>query len=72
MLAKPPDQVNVWEVLLLLESKLTLVDCITNESACENVGTCVVRPLWTRAHEAIMKIFKGTTLKDLLVSVHQS
>ena len=72
MLAKPPDQVNVWEVLLLLESKLTLVDCITNESACENVGTGVVRPLWARAHEAIMKIFKGTTLKDLLVSVHQS
>jgi Rrf2 family protein len=71
-LARPPEQVNVWEVLLLLESKLTLVDCITNKSACENVGTCVVRPLWARAHEAIMKIFKETTLKDLLVSMPHS
>jgi Rrf2 family protein len=72
MLSRPPDQINVWEVLLLLESKLTFVDCLTNENACENVGTCVVRPLWSKAYEALMKLFKETTLRDLLVSVHQS
>jgi Rrf2 family protein len=68
MLAKPPEQINVWEVLLLLESKLTLVDCLTNESACENVGTCLVRPIWAKAHEAISKLFQETSLKDLLLS----
>ena len=72
VLSRPPDQVNVWEVLLLLESKLTLVDCLTNKSACKNVGTCVVRPLWSKAYEAIMKLFKETTLKDLLVSMPHS
>jgi Rrf2 family transcriptional regulator, cysteine metabolism repressor len=70
MLSRPPDQINVWEVLLLLESKLTFVDCLTNESACENAGNCVVRPLWARAYEAVMNLFQETTLKDLLVSTH--
>jgi Rrf2 family protein len=72
MLARSPDQINVWELLLLLESKLTFVDCITEESACENAGTCVVRPLWSKAHEAIKKLFRETTLKDLLVSMPHS
>ena len=72
MLARPPEQVNVWEVLLLLESKLTFVDCLTSESACENAETCVVRPLWSKAYAAIMKLFGETTLKDLLVSTPHS
>jgi len=72
MLAKPPDQINIWEVLLLLESKLTLIDCLTNEAACENAGTCLVRPLWGRALDAIMKLFKETTLSDLLVPARDS
>ena len=72
MLSRPPDQINVWEVLLLLESKLTFVDCLTNESACENVGSCVVRPLWARAYEAVRDLFQETSLKDLLVSIPHS
>ena len=70
MLARPPEQINVWEVLLLLESKLTLVDCLTNESACEKVGTCPVRPIWAKAYESISKLFRETSLKDLLLSTH--
>jgi Rrf2 family protein len=72
MLARPPDQINVWEVLLLLESKLTLVDCLTNPSACENVGTCLVRPLWGKAHAALSKLFQETSLKDLMLSTPHS
>ena len=72
MLSRPPDQINVWEVLLLLESKLTFVDCLTNESACESAEDCVVRPLWSRAYEAVRNLFEETTLKDLLVSIHHS
>lgn len=72
MLAKPPNQINVWELLVLLESRLTFADCLTSESACEHAKTCVVRPLWTKAHEAIMKLFEKTTLEDLLVSTPQA
>ena len=72
MLAKPPDQVNVWEVIILLESRLTFADCLTKEGVCEMAETCVVRPLWTKAYEAIMKLFSETTLKDLLVSIPHS
>jgi Rrf2 family protein len=72
MLARSPDQINVWEVLLLLESKVNLVDCVTNPSACENVGTCLVRPLWAKAYESISTLFQETSLKDLLLSPHHS
>jgi Rrf2 family protein len=72
MLAKPPDQINVWELLLLLESKLTLVDCLANPGACEKMGTCLVRPLWAKAYESVSKLFQETSLNDLVLGTVRS
>lgn len=65
MLSKPPDQVNLWDVLNLLESKLILVGCVTEEDACRYSDSCPVRPTWGKAHRAMMEIFKETSLADL-------
>ncbi len=66
MLSRPPDQISLWEILLLLESKMALVDCLTDESVCPNVSTCPIRPVWGEAHTAMVKLFKNTTLSDVL------
>lgn len=66
MLAKPPEEINIWEVLVLLESKSTLVDCLGDESACENSSDCPVRPIWGKAYQAIVSIFSETSLRDVL------
>lgn len=65
MLSKPPDKINLWDVLILLESKLTLVDCVIDKDACENSGDCPIRPVWEKAFKAIKKIFKETSLENI-------
>ena len=68
MLSKSPDKINVWDVLTILESKFTIVDCEDNDGVCEKLEDCPIRPIWGKAFNAIKKIFKETSLKDLLSS----
>ena len=66
MLSKSPNEINLWELLLLLESKFSLVDCLVDEDACENTQKCPVRPVWGKALEAMAQVFKETTLVGIL------
>jgi Rrf2 family protein len=68
MLAKAPEQINVWNVLTLLETKFSFVDCLTDQNACDSAATCPVRPIWGEAFQAMTKLFKETSLRDVLIS----
>ncbi len=65
-LSKSPDKIFLWQILKPLESHLTLVDCVSDDDACEHIETCLVRPIWGKAYHAMMNIFKETSLKDIL------
>jgi len=67
MLSKSPDKINLWDLLLLLESKLALVDCLADEAACDNSRNCPVRPVWGKALGAMTDVFKETTLEGILL-----
>ncbi len=67
MLSRPPENINLWEVLNLLETKLTLVDCVNNEAVCDHIEDCPVRPVWGKAFSCIKKIFQETSLADILM-----
>ena len=67
MLSRPPEEINLWELLNILESKFTLVDCVDEgENGCENIADCPLRLVWGEAYETLMKQFQGTTLKEVL------
>lgn len=66
MLARSPEKISLWELLQLLESKFTFVDCLNNEDVCVNASNCPVRPVWGRALSLMRKHFKETSLKDVL------
>ncbi len=68
ILSKSPDNINVWDVLTLLEHKFYFVDCLNEENLCENSTSCPIRPIWGKAFEAMMSLFKETSLKDVLRS----
>jgi len=68
MLSQSPDKINVWDILNLLETKLSFVDCLADESLCENSSGCPIRPIWGKAFNSMMKLFKETSLKDVLSS----
>jgi Rrf2 family protein len=69
MLTKPPDEINAWEVLNILESRLELVNCLDEPSLCENSDDCLIRPIWGRAHDAMKRVFEETSLSDILAHV---
>jgi Rrf2 family protein len=66
MLARAPEKISLWELLVILESKFTFADCLKDPHICENAATCVVRPVWGKALNLMMKHFKETSLKDVL------
>jgi Rrf2 family protein len=65
-LAKHPGEINVWEVIHLLETKVFFIDCLRSPEACEHSDTCIVRPVWGRAYEAMKAVFEGTSLEQIL------
>jgi Rrf2 family protein len=66
MLAKAPQEINLWEILLRLESKFNFVDCLADETCCNHIATCPIRPVWGKAFSSMKSIFKDTTLLDVL------
>jgi Rrf2 family protein len=66
MLTRPPSEISVWEVVNLLETRVLLLDCLSDPSVCEHVEECLIRPVWGKAYEAMKRIFEDTTLEDIL------
>ncbi len=67
MLSRPPQEISLWELLNLLESKFTVVDCVDDgENGCEHILECPLRLVWGKAYETLRKQFQETTLKDVL------
>ena len=69
MLSESPEEINLWNILTLLETKFSFVDCLTDESACASIATCPIRPIWGKAFKAMAKLFRETSLKDALTSL---
>jgi Rrf2 family protein len=65
MLTKSPDEITLWEILVLLESKSSLVDCLLDKNICPNAGKCPVRPVWGKALNAMTQVFEATSLQDI-------
>ena len=66
MLAKPPEEVTVGEIVVLLERGLELTACTDFPAHCERAETCVMRLLWQQAAEAMYLKLKEFTFADLI------
>lgn len=65
-LARPPEQINVGQVLRALEGTTTLADCVSTDAVdCENACSCSARPLWLKLQSKINAVLNDTTLKDM-------
>lgn len=68
MLSRSPEQINLWHILTLLETKFSFVDCLTDDHVCENMATCPIRPVWSKALKGMRELFTETSLRDVLLS----
>ena len=66
MLAKPPEQYLIGEILRAIEGKLAPVACLTdNVNRCERKDTCKTLSFWQGLYDAINDYVDSVTLKDL-------
>ena len=68
MLSRPAEEISLWHILTLLETKFSFVDCLKDDGICENVTTCPIRPFWSEAFKGMRKFFEKTSLLDVLNS----
>jgi Rrf2 family protein len=68
VLAKPPDQINVAEVIRVMDGPLAPIDCVSvmAHEACPMERTCGLRWLWKDVRDAVAEILERTTFADLV------
>ncbi len=65
LLARPPEDITVAEVVAILEDGITLVECTRRPETCQRAPSCPTRHLWTEATRAFYDKLNNITLKDL-------
>ena len=66
MLARPPREINMLDVLTTLEGPISVLQCMEDDPACHRVKTCAAHTLWTEVNQAIEKTLSATTLDTLV------
>jgi Rrf2 family cysteine metabolism transcriptional repressor len=65
-LARPPQEIRLSEVIVLLEGSIVVVGCIGDPNACPRSGFCVTRDIWGELKKAMDGVLESVTLQDLV------
>ena len=66
LLAKPPEQITVGEIVALLEEGPNLMECTEHAELCKRSHNCPTRMIWQEAAQAMFDRLKAITLADLI------
>lgn len=64
-LAKPPAEINLYDVLSCLEDSLDFVHCTRDAATCDRADVCVTREVWMELKVTTDRILKRKYLDDL-------
>jgi Rrf2 family transcriptional regulator, cysteine metabolism repressor len=65
MLARPPDQIRISDVIDVLEGPLAPMHCLEHDGDCEKSHVCSLQELWMRVENSVREVLSQTTLADL-------
>ena len=65
-LSRPPEEINVLQILNVLETNNFIAPCCQSSSCCSDYGTCVTSDLWCLLQSTIDELLSNLTLADLL------
>ena len=66
MLAHPPGEITIGELIRLLEGPVMMADCMVDADACIRSGQCPSRLVWERLTHCINMVIDSITLQDML------
>jgi len=65
MLARPPEEITLYDIVQTLEGSLAPVPCADNPEVCNRSEQCAVKGVWSRIKELIAGELQRITLADL-------
>lgn len=67
-LAKPPSEITVGEILMVLEGTLAPTDCVTGltDDECTYAGYCVTRVIYEKIKKSIDEVVFSISLQDMV------
>lgn len=66
MLARPPEEIRMGEVLEVLEEGMDIAGCINNPDTCKRAVRCKSRDLWEMANAAIYDKLNTLKLSEII------
>jgi Rrf2 family protein len=66
ILARPPAEITLAEIVSLLEESVSLVKCTEHAEICQRAETCPTRLIWKEVAQAMFGLLKSITLADLV------
>lgn len=66
VLARPPSEITLKNVVETLEGETFLVQCVKDADACPRVPTCPTRDVWSILTKTISGTLEGITLEQLV------
>lgn len=66
VLARPPSEIRLSEIMKVLEGSMAPVECVDDPQVCHRAKLCVTRDIWKKMKEAIDNILESTTLQDMV------
>ncbi|MDA8140955.1 MAG: Rrf2 family transcriptional regulator [Desulfobacteraceae bacterium] len=68
VLAKPPQQISVGDVLKFVQKELAIAQCVAcvSQEECPFISNCAFSTLWRKVKTAAFQIYDDTTLQDLI------
>ena len=66
MLAKPPEEITIGEIVSVLEGGVTLTPCIKDPDVCEKSNNCLTRGIWEEATQVMVDALNASTLAKVI------
>ena len=65
ILARPPAQITLGDILYAVEGDMSLIDCVSESSVCDRSQDCPSRLTWLGLSQLIHDYLQNITLEDI-------
>jgi len=66
VLAKPPAEIALKDVVEAFEGPIRLIECLNDPALCEQSRACVTRDIWGEISQAIESVFGRITFEEMV------
>ncbi len=66
LLARPPEEITVFDIVSAMEGRTSVVECVSDSVSCARSENCVTRQVWETVSRKIDETLAAITLQDLL------